>query len=141
MKFIVGMPHSGEVTAWREYEDASVQVAFNKKPSLLAECVDYYNKAIEEELLIGKLLRSRSNTTIEIAPHFMLITKLLKEVFPKCHIVALRKKPLAYKIRQIFPGILPLLDLSDDSKFFTVENALYEFMLSQTPDVEVRWME
>lgn len=137
MKFYVGMPHSGETKVLQQFKEANIKIDFMKKPSLEKECVQWYNREILDEELIGKLVRSRSNTINEIAPHFMLITKIIKEVFPLAQIVALKKEPNDYINRRCFPGIFERLDLFEDENFKLIHNALYEFMLDQTPEVEI----
>ena len=130
MKFIVGMPHSGELALFNWYKENKIKVDFRKQPTLERECVAWYNKEISDEEVIGRLVRTRSNTIIEINPAFMLITKLLEETFPQAEIWYIWKKPEEYKTRGCFAGLLPGYNLDDD--YALLHKALYEFMLSQT---------
>lgn len=136
MKFIAGMPHSGELTLFNWYKKNKMKVDFRRQPSLEAECVAWYNKSITDEEIIGKLIRTRSNTIIEINPCFMLITKLLEETFPQAQIFYIHKPWKDYATRSAF-GLFPQLDMSIDEHFLVAHNALYEFMLSQTPSARI----
>lgn len=137
MKFIVGMPHSGELQLHNWYKANKMKVDFRRQPTLEQECVAWYNKEISDEELMGKLIRTRSNTIIEINPCFMLITKLLEETFPQAQLFYIHKPWAEYKTRQCFAGIFTQIDMNIDEHFALTHNALYEFMLSQTPTIRM----
>ena len=137
MKFIVGMPHSGELQLFNWYKANGMKVDFRKQPTLEKECVAWYNKEISDDEVIGKLIRTRSNTIIEINPSFMLITKLLEETFPQAQLFYIHKPWTEYKTRQCFAGIFEKLNMQEDEHFAIAHNALYEFMLAQTPTIRM----
>src|SRR5574343_1107462 len=117
MKFIVGMPHSGELQLFNWYTKNKIKVDFRKQPTMERECVAWYNKQISDEEVIGRLVRTRSNTIIEINPCFMLITKLLEETFPQAEIWYIYKNPLEYRTKGYFEGLIPPWQGKVEQKF------------------------